>query len=64
MVQSVLVPDGRAVVLLEREDGSLCLAVHPLKVSKQAVDEYNNAIQHAGRTGIGTLAAARPHPAL
>lgn len=65
MMRSALVPEGLAVVLLEREDGALCLAVHPKEVSQQAVDEYNATAEHAGRHGIGAAPpAARPHPAV
>lgn len=62
MVRDSRVPDGMAAVLLHAEDGRLCLAVHPLEVSQQAVDEYNRAMEHVGRHGIGTADLARPHP--
>lgn len=64
MVRDSRVPDGMAAVLLHADDGRLCLAVHPLEVSQQAVDEYNHAMEHVGRHGIGTVAPARPHPAI
>ncbi|MEU6758028.1 hypothetical protein [Streptomyces sp. NPDC046685] len=63
MWRTPLVPEGRAAILLER-DGALCLAVHPTQVSQQAVDEYNESMEHVGRHGIGAEAPARPHPAI
>lgn len=63
MVRSALVPEGRAAVLLQRENGELLLAVHPQQVTQQAVDEYNEALEHVGRHGIGsTEMPGRQHP--
>ncbi|MCY0960804.1 hypothetical protein [Streptomyces sp. H27-H5] len=65
MVRDDLVPKGLAVVLLQGKDGRLRLAVHPDEVSQQAVDEYNLAIEHAGRHGLAAAEpAARNHPAI
>ncbi|MGW7435652.1 hypothetical protein [Streptomyces sp. NPDC054849] len=64
MVRDSRVPDGMAAVLLQADDGRLCLAVHPHEVSQKAVDEYNRAMEHVGRHGIGSEAPARPHPAV